>query len=242
MYSSVVDDVLLQIQMSADVGLIDRACGDVTAFLAEKGLPQLDFDINLILREALCNAIVHGSQGDTHNNVQVAIEYGAEIMTLRVSDSGAGWNWRAHDWSPPPPVNECGRGLFIIRNYADAIQFNEQGNEIVITKRYAVQENGMDTIKQQGSREVVMGPSLSAGTLDQYRTDFKSFIDGGTRELVLNCSDLEIVDSMGIGLLVATHNSLTKVGGELVMINTPEPVYNLMSTMRLNRHFTVKRA
>ena len=242
MYSKSGGKERLQVVMSADISYIDHLCDDIAAFLADAGLADLEFDVTLMLREAVCNAVLHGSDREQDKQVRVIMERGPESLTLRVRDEGPGWDWKRHDWSPPPPTEEGGRGLFIVRHYSDGVRFNDRGNEISITKRYKAREEGMDTTKQQARREVVMGQILSAGALDEYRADFRRYIEGGVRELVLDCSSLEAVDSMGIGLLVATHNSLTKLGGELVMINTSEPIYNLMSTMRLNRHFTVQRA
>ncbi|MGE4293467.1 MAG: ATP-binding protein, partial [Desulfovibrio sp.] len=231
MYFSETGKDRLQVRMSANVVSIDRLCGDMAAFLAAGDLSGLEFDMDLMLREALCNAILHGSGGDAGKQVHVTLSRGPESLTLRVRDEGTGWNWREHDWSPPSPLEEGGRGLYIVRHYSDGLEFNESGNEITIIKRYKGQEQGMDTTNEQVRRTVVMGQSLSAGSLEKYRADFKQCVERGVRELVLDCSALEIVDSMGIGLLVATHNSLSKIGGELIMANTSEPIYNLMSTM-----------
>lgn len=241
MYSSVMEGSLLQVRFNADLELVERLCADAGRFLSSKGLGTLDFELNLILREAVCNAIIHGSGANPARLVDVQMELDTPFIRLRVRDQGEGWNWRGHEWCPPPPDQEGGRGLFILNNYSDKVVFNDSGNEVTITKRYKAQEKSMTSTNIEERRELVMGESLSAGNLDEYRKDFKASVDSGVRELVLDCSALEVVDSMGIGLLVATHNSLNKTGGELIMINTPEPIYNLMSTMRLNRHFTVER-
>lgn len=237
MYSRKDGDGRCEVRMSADVTHIDRFCGDLSAFLARAGLSALEFDFGLMAREALANAILHGSGGDPDKEVFAVLALESARLSLTVRDQGPGWNWGEHDWSTPPPGSVGGRGLCILRHYSDEVLFNGPGNEVIIIKRLEAQEAGMETTKQV----VVMGQSLSAATLDQYRTEFKGYITSGVRELVLDCSALEVVDSMGIGLLVATHNSLVKQGGELVMTRTSEPIYNLMSTMRLNRHFTVNR-
>lgn len=241
MYSCRVEGEHLWVRLGAELQLVDRLCSDVSAFLTAHNVHGIEFDFNLILREAVCNAIVHGSGMNHALAIEVSLELRPPDLVLRVRDQGPGWNWEARSQCPPPPDQEGGRGMFILENYADSVSFNKAGNEIIVTKRYEAQEKSMNTTNNDFRREVTMGQSLSAGTLDEYRTVFKEAVSKGVSEIVLDCTALEVVDSMGIGLLVATHNSLHKVGGELVMINTPEPVYNLLSTMRLNRHFTVKR-
>jgi anti-sigma B factor antagonist len=51
-----------------------------------------------------------------------------------------------------------------------------------------------------------------------------------------------MVDSVGIGVIIATHNSLNKVGGKLKVTNITKDIYTLFTTMRLDRHFTVEKA
>jgi anti-anti-sigma factor len=49
-----------------------------------------------------------------------------------------------------------------------------------------------------------------------------------------------VVDSSGIGLLIATHNSLKTKGGSLRVANASPDILNLFKAMRLDRHFTVE--
>jgi anti-anti-sigma regulatory factor len=51
-----------------------------------------------------------------------------------------------------------------------------------------------------------------------------------------------MVDSVGIGVIIATHNSLDQKGGKLRVINIADDIYGLFSTMRLDRHFSVEKA
>ena len=60
--------------------------------------------------------------------------------------------------------------------------------------------------------------------------------------MVLDFSQVQSIDSVGIGLLVATHNSLAKVGGSLSLANVGQDIFQLFTLMRLDKHFSVAPA
>lgn len=96
--------------------------------------------------------------------------------------------------------------------------------------------------KRDGDLVVVnVDKSIAASDVDSYKERFKKFIADGVKNITLDCGLVEIIDSIGIGFLVATHNSLKEVGGKLELINTSEDLHKLLSTMRLDKHFAVAR-
>ena len=59
---------------------------------------------------------------------------------------------------------------------------------------------------------------------------------------VIDMSGLNMVDSVGIGVIIATFNSLKKTGGEFKLSNVSKDIFSLFSTMRLDQHFSIKKA
>ncbi|MFZ5428211.1 MAG: STAS domain-containing protein [Thermodesulfobacteriota bacterium] len=57
--------------------------------------------------------------------------------------------------------------------------------------------------------------------------------------LTIDMDGVEMVDSVGLGLLVAAHNSLAKQSGKLTLINVSQDILSLMRAMRLDKHFSV---
>jgi len=94
-------------------------------------------------------------------------------------------------------------------------------------------------VDEQGAMTLDVGKNIVASDVDSLKEAFKLKIGEGLVNLTLDCSRLEVIDSIGIGLLVATHNSLAQKSGTLKLINTSPDVYNLLTTMRLHKHFTV---
>ncbi|MBF0120727.1 MAG: STAS domain-containing protein [Desulfobacterales bacterium] len=99
------------------------------------------------------------------------------------------------------------------------------------------------TITREGSTIIVKpGRDVVASMANEFRDELHAIIQKGPKELIIDLSGVEMVDSVGIGVLIATHNSLSKVGGQLKVINVAKDIYGLFTTMRLDRHFTVKSA
>jgi anti-anti-sigma factor len=83
------------------------------------------------------------------------------------------------------------------------------------------------------------GDSIVAATIPELRAKLREIVASGARELVVDLSDVLMVDSSGIGLLISAHNSLKKVGGQLAVIHASADVLELFQTMRMHQHFSV---
>ncbi len=93
--------------------------------------------LKTLLSEALTNAIVYGHREDPAKFVAVRIEVEADLVRVHVTDEGAGFDPDAvrPPLEPSELDRETGRGLLMIRKYADHVQFNPQGNSICMTLR-----------------------------------------------------------------------------------------------------------
>lgn len=101
----------------------------------------------------------------------------------------------------------------------------------------------MSIISKDGSQVTVKpGRDVVASMANEFRAELNSQIQESPSELIIDLSGVEMVDSVGIGVIIATHNSLDQKGGKLKVVNIAEDIYGLFSTMRLDRHFTVVKA
>lgn len=93
------------------------------------------FRLRVLLAEALTNSILFGAAGDPSRSVRVAAELGPDTIRLEVTDDGPGFDpGGIGDPTLPSALRRpMGRGLFLIRNLADRVEFNEQGNTIWMT-------------------------------------------------------------------------------------------------------------
>jgi serine/threonine-protein kinase RsbW len=119
----------------ADLKNVDFICSEISAWLAEKKLSEHLFPLEMLAREALNNAIIHGCQMDESKNIYAEFQCDENALRLKVADDGSGFDWRSFLQSNT--VNdekENGRGLKIYQLYADQIEFNECGNQVTLTR------------------------------------------------------------------------------------------------------------
>lgn len=91
--------------------------------------------IELAYTEALANAVRHGNEDDPSK--MVLIEYGLSWnhFYLSIEDEGSGFD-RTDVNDPTSDENILrpgGRGLLLIRSLVTEVQFNSQGNRIMLT-------------------------------------------------------------------------------------------------------------
>lgn len=99
-----------------------------------------------------------------------------------------------------------------------------------------------EEVNQKSENAVRPGADIVASMTDDLRKQLIEMVDKGVKQLELDLSDVEMVDSVGLGVIIAAHNSLNASGGKLTVTNVSEDIYRLFKTMRLNQHFDVQQA
>ena len=249
-----------RIRFSASLPLLDRAVGTAVEFLKDRGATGSLFEIKLLLREALLNAVLHGSASDALRIVTVEITSRDGVAQVSVEDQGPGFDWRTRMTDVPSAMATSGRGLSILALYADALDYNETGNRLSLVKAVAgvrgpeaaLGKDGaghlagratMEDIRIEDGRTVFC-PSgdIVASIAESLRTQLRQVMHEHPGPLAIDLSRVELIDSVGIGLLIAAHNSLAKDGGRLVLEHVNPDLAGLLRTMRLDKHFTIESA
>jgi len=100
-------------------------------FFVKNNLSKKYFNrLYLCVSEAVVNAIKHGNQNDLNKKVTVKIVCLANEIEVLVEDEGDGFE-RSKLQNPTDQENikkESGRGIFIIENLTECINFNKKGN------------------------------------------------------------------------------------------------------------------
>lgn len=86
-------------------------------------------NIHLAVVEAVTNAIVHGNKGDANKYITFSYRSEDGRLLFCIKDQGKGFN---PDLVPDPTLTENreklnGRGVFLIRNLADDVDFRDNG-------------------------------------------------------------------------------------------------------------------
>jgi len=88
--------------------------------------------------EAVNNAILHGNKGDINKMVTVNMSADGNVLDITVTDEGEGFEYgNLPDPTDPKNIeNLHGRGVFLMRRLADAIEYNNSGNEVKMRFKY----------------------------------------------------------------------------------------------------------
>jgi serine/threonine-protein kinase RsbW len=102
--------------------------------------PQWRAEVRLGLQEALVNAAKHGNKLDPNKTILVRFSVFADQYWWVISDQGGGFkpprsSEDALEQCVSCEENECGRGLFILHQVFDKVQWNRQGTELRLCKR-----------------------------------------------------------------------------------------------------------
>ncbi|GDX63477.1 hypothetical protein LBMAG35_03150 [Chlorobiota bacterium] len=64
-------------------------------------------------------------------------------------------------------------------------------------------------------------------------------ISQACKHLVINCENIAIMNSSGLGTLISAHATMKQHGGDCSLSNVPEHVQRLLNLTRLNTLFNV---
>jgi serine/threonine-protein kinase RsbW len=129
-------DLLVKVDLTlpGDVNAISPVVESVMRIVTEMGCAAgREFEIELALREALANAIEHGSGHDPTKEIQccVACDH-LRGMLIVVRDPGPGFD----PASIPSPIvgrnifSTGGRGIYLLNQLMDEVRFERGGTEI----------------------------------------------------------------------------------------------------------------
>ena len=130
---------LVTLRLPSDVGCIEEAVELVVrhCLAGHQATKKTRFRLQVVLSEAISNAIVRGNCEDRGKWVDVRAELLADVIRVFVTDEGPGFDPSAvPDPVRPEQLDEAGgRGLYLIRKLVDAVEFNERGNSICMILR-----------------------------------------------------------------------------------------------------------
>jgi serine/threonine-protein kinase RsbW len=100
--------------------------------------PGEEFDIELALREALDNSVVHGNQEDPETKVHIRCRcHPGNEISIVVTDQGKGFDFEkiVGNGIASDPASQHGRGIQLMKAHMDDVHFARGGSEVRMRKR-----------------------------------------------------------------------------------------------------------
>lgn len=92
--------------------------------------------VNMVLTEAMVNAIKHANDTNPDKEVHIHISVSKTELLIRVYDNGKGFSLKNNKPICPDPLNEHGRGIYIIRSLMDSVEYlKDNGGNVLIMKK-----------------------------------------------------------------------------------------------------------
>ncbi len=132
MYGTLAIPDGLAFRFSATLENVDAACGDLEKMFEDRRIGKSAFVTQLLMREALNNAVLHGSGSDARKTVECNVKFDHDHFVIEVQDEGDGFCWQAAIQQSMRTEALSGRGLPIMLAYADELSFNEKGNVLLL--------------------------------------------------------------------------------------------------------------
>ena len=138
-------DTDLHLSIPSSYDAMEKVAAMIEQVGGEVGISEDDeVDLMISVMEAVNNAIQHGNQEDETKQVHIRIEAEPGKVVCWVRDEGPGFNpAKVPDpLSPPNLLNPSGRGILMMREFMDNVEFSAEGSgtSVRMSKQFSVSE------------------------------------------------------------------------------------------------------
>jgi len=129
-----------ELKLPSRIEAVYEAAALVAEIVSRSGIGEdVAFGIDMAVREAVTNAVLHGNKLDESLRLEISIRNSSTSLEISVHDEGQGFN----PADIPDPTKEenllksSGRGIFFMRNFMDEVSWssNPQGTTVQMIKR-----------------------------------------------------------------------------------------------------------
>jgi serine/threonine-protein kinase RsbW len=130
-----------ELSLPSRIETVAIAAAAVAEFIGRSGISDdAAFEIDMAVREAVTNAVLHGNRQDENKTVDIVLKSSPDAVEISVHDQGPGFN---PEEVPDPTANEnilkaSGRGIFFMRTFMDEVDWlirPEGGTTVRMLKR-----------------------------------------------------------------------------------------------------------
>jgi serine/threonine-protein kinase RsbW len=130
-----------ELSLPSRIETVAAAAAAVAEFVGRSGVSDdAAFGIDMAVREAVTNAVLHGNRQDDNKTVELVLKSSPDAVEISVHDQGPGFN---PEDVPDPTATEnllktSGRGIFFMRTFMDEVDWlirPEGGTTVRMLKR-----------------------------------------------------------------------------------------------------------
>jgi serine/threonine-protein kinase RsbW len=131
----------LEMHFNSHIENIDRAVETIMEYVRTKRVLVNCFDLNVVIRELLSNAVIHGNHSDPGKKVSLKLLTDVESLVIIVKDEGQGFN-PVQTVKRIDALVQNGMGLTIIKSLGYRLRYCKKEQSV-----YAEKDLQNDTLK-----------------------------------------------------------------------------------------------
>ena len=126
----------LERSLPSEVSAISPFVDKLMLLIRKCGCVPEDSDVEVALREALANAIIHGNHENPRKHVHVRCRCKPDEVSIAVKDEGRGFdtNKMTNPTAPENIGSVHGRGIYLMKALMDEVRFEEGGAVVHMRK------------------------------------------------------------------------------------------------------------
>jgi serine/threonine-protein kinase RsbW len=139
----------IEFELPSDIELMNSVLNFLTGRVGQFGVVDPEHsNLFVALDEAFVNAVRHGNKNDKSKCIRISADLSSNEACFTVEDEGEGFDLRSIP-DPCDPENlfkTSGRGVLLICNIMDEVEYNDRGNRLKMIKRSEAheKEHGID--------------------------------------------------------------------------------------------------
>ena len=129
--------IRLELSLRSEVGAISPFVDTLMHLIRKcKWVAGNEEDIEIALREALANAVIHGNHEDPEKQVYVGCRGGTDEVSIVIRDEGQGFDsGNVPDPTAPENIKSShGRGIYLMKTLMDEVRFERGGTVVYMRK------------------------------------------------------------------------------------------------------------
>jgi len=226
--------------IGADLGEVARVQAALAEFAQAHAVPApIRRSVSVALDELLTNTISYGFAGREGGEVAIAVELGADRLSVTLTDDGTPFDpfgAAAPDTAGSVAERQMGGlGIHLVRRMMDEVSYHRRAdrNVVTLTKLLtggmaAAQAGGrsmeITTRTQNGVTLVGLAGNLDSNTSPQAQQALDGILAGGGKKMVIDFTALDYISSAGLRVLLGTAKRLSGAGGGLHLFGLNDTV------------------
>jgi anti-anti-sigma factor len=210
---------------------------------------RLSQQMQLAINEIFCNIVKHGLASDAYGDIVIQASLGNEGITFDIADQGPSYDPELINEPSLAGDREDGYGWYLIKKIVDQITYSHKRhshgwNHLILYKTYETKESLMEISHTTIENILVIKPeynTLDAKEVPDFKAHFQRIVydenHSGTKSVVLDMSNLDFIDSSGLGSLLSVLRSLRDKGGQLKLAGMKKPVFTIFELVSMNKAF-----